>query len=232
MAYVCLGALCAFLILLDEMRRPQPMWIMNIVWPVSALFGTAWIVWQYLAFGRSKTGASMQAGNWAAHARGHGKPFPVEVANATLHCGSGCTLGDICAEAFIVTFPVIAVALGWHRIFAQRLFAGWMLDYVLAFGFGVIFQYFTIAPMRQLSLSQGLLAAIKADALSLTAWQMGMYGFMALAHFVLFRSLLHVELRPESLTSWFMMQIAMLCGFLSSYPVNWWLLKSGIKEPM
>jgi hypothetical protein len=29
-----------------------------------------------------------------------------------------------------------------------------------------------------------------------------------------------------------MMQIAMLCGFLTSYPVNWWPLRSGIKEMM
>jgi FtsP/CotA-like multicopper oxidase with cupredoxin domain len=31
---------------------------------------------------------------------------------------------------------------------------------------------------------------------------------------------------------WFMMQIAMLAGFLTSYPVNWWLLRAGIKERM
>jgi hypothetical protein len=31
---------------------------------------------------------------------------------------------------------------------------------------------------------------------------------------------------------WFMMQIAMLCGFCTSYPVNWWLLRLGIKDPM
>jgi hypothetical protein len=29
-----------------------------------------------------------------------------------------------------------------------------------------------------------------------------------------------------------MMQIAMLAGFLTSYPVNWWLLRAGIKEKM
>jgi hypothetical protein len=34
--------------------------------------------------------------------------------------------------------------------------------------------------MRNLSLGQGIFAAIKADTLSLTAWQIGMYGFMAL----------------------------------------------------
>jgi hypothetical protein len=29
-----------------------------------------------------------------------------------------------------------------------------------------------------------------------------------------------------------MMQIAMPAGFLTSYPVNWWLLRAGIKEKM
>jgi hypothetical protein len=29
-----------------------------------------------------------------------------------------------------------------------------------------------------------------------------------------------------------MMQIAMLVGFATSYPVNWWLIETGIKERM
>jgi hypothetical protein len=28
------------------------------------------------------------------------------------------------------------------------------------------------------------------------------------------------------------MQIAMLAGFLTSYPVNWWLIRRGAKEAM
>ena len=29
-----------------------------------------------------------------------------------------------------------------------------------------------------------------------------------------------------------MMQIAMICGFFTAYPVNWWLIKKKIKEEM
>jgi hypothetical protein len=29
-----------------------------------------------------------------------------------------------------------------------------------------------------------------------------------------------------------MMQIAMVVGFLTTYPVNWWLIRKGIKEKM
>jgi hypothetical protein len=29
-----------------------------------------------------------------------------------------------------------------------------------------------------------------------------------------------------------MMQIGMICGFATSYPMNWWLLRIGLKEAM
>jgi Domain of unknown function (DUF4396) len=29
-----------------------------------------------------------------------------------------------------------------------------------------------------------------------------------------------------------MMQIAMVFGFVTSYPINWWLIPSGVKEEM
>jgi hypothetical protein len=29
-----------------------------------------------------------------------------------------------------------------------------------------------------------------------------------------------------------MMQIAMICGFATAYPVNAWLIRSGVKEAM
>ena len=59
-----------------------------------------------------------------------------------------------------------------------------------------------------------------------------MYGFMAIAQFCLFRTLLGVRLEVASPEFWFMMQIAMIAGFCASYPINWWLIKAGIKERM
>jgi hypothetical protein len=233
-AYLLLGAVCAAVIMFDEIRHPQHMWIMNVVWPVTALFGTVWIPWQYFAYGRLSTHEKARA----AMARREELPsrmlvpFPILVANATLHCGSGCTLGDICAEWLIFAVPAIAVVFGWHSIFDEQLFAVWIVDYLFAYALGIVFQYFTIAPMRGLSFGEGIIAAIKADTLSLTAWQIGMYGFMAFAHFYVFGQLIGTDLQVSSAEFWFMMQIAMLCGFLTSYPVNWWLIRSGIKEKM
>jgi hypothetical protein len=75
---------------------------------------------------------------------------------------------------------------------------------------------------------EGFIAALKADTLSLTSWQIGMYGWMALIIFVIIGH----EIEKTNPVFWFMMQIAMLAGFFTSYPVNWWLLRKGIKEKM
>ena len=216
-AFLILGAGCALVIAVDVARHPQHMWIMNLVWPVTALFGTVWVLWQYFTYGR--------AGAREA-------PYPIMVANGALHCGSGCTLGDIVAEWLVFLVPAIAVAFGYHSLFGERMFAVWIVDYLFAYAFGIFFQYFTIAPMRDLSFWQGIIAAVKADTLSLTAWQVGMYGFMAFAAFYLFRHVLGVDLETDTVEFWFMMQIAMICGFLTAYPVNWWLIKVGLKEKM
>jgi hypothetical protein len=61
--------------------------------------------------------------------------------------------------------------------------------------------------MRGLSFRDGIVAAVKADTFSLTAWQIGMYGFMAVAYFLLFRSVLGVKLETSTAEFWFMMQI-------------------------
>ena len=233
-ASLLLATLCLLIIALDLLKHPQHMWIMNVVWPVTALFGSVWIVWQYFRYGR------LAERRLAHEAEQRGKdppnkrltPFPIIVANGTLHCGSGCTLGDITAELLMMAFPAIVVAFGYTTLFSDEIFARWIIDYIFAYAFGIVFQYFTIAPMRGLSPGKGIVAAIKADTLSLTAWQFGMYGFMAIAHFVIFERGFGAKLKPTSVEFWFMMQVAMVCGFLTSYPVNWWLITRGIKEKM
>lgn len=229
-----LGFAAAIVITIDEVRHPQRMWIMNVVWPTVALFGTAPMIWAYFRYGRL---TMMEV---ARTAKDGGRepsdriktPFSVMVGKSTLHCGSGCALGDICAEWLAFVFPLIAVWCGWHWLFREKLFAVWVLDFIFAFVIGIAFQYFTIVPMRHLEMAAGIRAALKADALSLTAWQIGMYGFMGFANLYVFPHVLGIGVEVSSVEFWFMMQIAMLCGFLTSYPVNWWLLRSGIKEMM
>jgi hypothetical protein len=209
------AAIIAVHILLGHRQR---MWIMNAVWPLTALYSGPIGLAAYFVVGRSSVKTKTGEENKTTSAPK--KSFWESTGIATTHCGAGCTLGDIFAEWFVVLVPL--------SLFGHRMFGSWLLDFIVAFAIGIAFQYFTIKPMRQLSAAEGVKAAIKADAASLTAWQIGMYGWMAIATFVIF----HRELDQRTPLFWFMMQIGMLAGFVTSYPVNGWLLRRGLKESM
>lgn len=137
------------------------------------------------------------------------------------HCGAGCTLGDIMAE-----FAVFGLGASAGGLILGAEYIG---DYVAAVGLGIVFQYFAIAPMRGLSLRKGLAEAAKADVASLTAFEAGLFGWMAVIYFVLFPS---PHLHPDSPVYWFLMQIGMIAGSFTAWPVNMWLIRAGIKEAM
>lgn len=214
------GFLCATYIAVDEMRYPQKMWIMNLVWPLTALFGS--VVWLafYRSFGRNDG------------TQDDDPPMPIAVAKGASHCGAGCTLGDIIVEWAVFALPGIAVFFGWQSLFAEKIFAVWIPDYLVAFAIGIVFQYFTIVPMRGLSFGKGIWAAMKADTLSITSWQVGMYGLMAIGQFLWFKPAYGGVAEVNTPEFWWLMQIAMLAGFATAYPTNWWLIRLGLKEKM
>ena len=78
-------------------------------------------------------------------------------------------------------------------------------------------------------LYDGIIAALKADTLSLTAFEIGLFGWMAIMQLVLFPG---PHLKPDHAAYWFLMQIGMILGFASAFPVNVWLIRRGIKEAM
>ena len=229
-----LGGICFLIVIVDIVRHPQRMGIMNIVWPVTALFGTFLVVAGYFRYGRLTTaeaGRGAQcSGQYVRSERSI--PYPVKVAKGALHCGSGCMIGDVLAEWLAFLVPTVAVWFGWRWLFAEKIFAVWIVDFIFAFVLGIVFQYFAIVPMRSLSPREGLVAAIKADTLSLLSWQVGMYGFMAIAQFLVFGGLFGTRVEVDSPEFWFAMQLAMIAGFITAYPVNWWLIKAGLKESM
>jgi hypothetical protein len=186
--------------------RRQRMGIMEAVWPVTALYLGPLALWAYRRWGRPD-------------APEHGERVAVGI--GVSHCGAGCTLGDIIGAWLVF-------ALGW-TLLGLALPAEYLVDFALAFMLGIVFQYFSIAPMRGLGLRDGILAALKADTLSLTAFEIGLFGWMAFMQLVLFR---HPHLSPAHVAYWLLMQIGMALGFLTAYPVNVWLVRRGIKEAM
>lgn len=231
LAWISLGTAfaCSIVIATDEIRHPQKMWIMNVVWPVTALYFSVFAVWAYFRAGRGMTKDAMQ-GMSEQEMKQHQEqqkeqarrsPTWKQTALSDSHCGAGCTLADIVTE--FTVFGVGATLLG------KELYASYVWDFVAAWSLGVVFQYFTIKPMRNLSVGGGIWAAIKADTLSISAFQIGMYGWMALVFFKFFPA---PHLHPNEPTYWLMMQVAMICGFITSLPVNWFLVKIGWKEAM
>ncbi len=103
------------------------------------------------------------------------------------------------------------------------------MDFLLAWSFGIVFQYLTVAPLRGLSFGKGVLAAIRADTLSIVSFQIGLFAWMAVTYYVLFPS---PHLKPTEGVFWFMMQLGMILGFFTSYPANVLLIKKGWKEKM
>lgn len=83
--------------------------------------------------------------------------------------------------------------------------------------------------MRGLSLGKGIVAAARADTLSIMMFEVGMFGWMAISWYLLFPA---PHLDPGEAVFWFMMQIAMIAGFFTAIPANAWLIKIGWKEKM
>jgi hypothetical protein len=222
-----LAAVCSLAIAIDILAgRRQVMAVMNLVWPITALYLGPIGLWAYWTMGRPDAKPTNHAAmpGMAGHAMvGNAlrtRPFWQSVFVATSHCGAGCVVGDLIGEAFVA-----GLGLEW---FGSRMLTTFAVVFVLSYAVGIGFQFFAIAPMRGLGLRDGLVAAIRADTVSLLAFEVGMFGWM-----VLLRALpVATPMGPTSLAYWPLMQVAMIVGFLTSYPANWWLVTHGFKESM
>lgn len=243
MIFVVSGLVSCLIIFMDTRKHKQPMTIMGAVWPLTGLWASWAGLWAYYRFGRAKKAMDgsmpgmdmdsmpdmdmshqappmqMDKGNMDNMI----PPSPTwqQISLSTLHCGAGCTLADLAGEWFTFFIPL---SIGSSLIAGQ-----WVFDYLLALATGILFQYLAIRQMENLPARQILKKAFKADVLSLTSWQIGMYGWMAIVIFLFSNGL---SFPKTSWEFWFMMQIAMLLGFITAYPVNRLLIKKGIKKGM
>jgi hypothetical protein len=185
---------------------------MNVVWPITGLYlpMVGWLLYADMA--RRKPTRDM-------HAAHSGRPFWKSVFVSTTHCAAGCVIGDI------IGAPIVFWA-GW-TLFGSRLYAEFLVLFVLAYIFGIAFQYLPIRAMRRISRRDALGETIKADTLALTAFEIGLFAWMA---FIYFQFVPRSEL--TSPTYWFMMQIGMVLGFIVSFPANWYLVRAGVKPGM
>ncbi len=246
---ICVGGLSSIVVYVDiNMGRYQAMPIMNLVWPITALYmGPVGVLayWRYARVKKPKRMApkapkggggemscgagmdmsgddadvgGMDMGGMDADAKPQHITFKSVFVSAT-HCGAGCSVADLLAETLIFLLGI--------TIFGAAIWAGFIIDYFVALGFGIVFQYYNIKPMRpDLTPGEGIREAVKADFLSLTSFQVGMYAWMLAVWFVFDGSIL-----ANNPIFWWMMQIAMCFGIVTNFPVNYLLIRWGIKKP-
>ena len=206
-----LALVSAAVIAADEVRRPQKMAVMNVVWPLTALYFSVIAVVAYWKLGRTRQHAH-QDGVTAA-----------QVAVGTSHCGAGCMLADMVMEFTIAATGVV--------LFASAKITGMVLDTVLAWLVGIAFQFWAMRPMQpHKPAGEVVKAAMKADTLSIAAFQVGMFAVMALP----WARWMGATGKWDAFDPrfWLAMQVAMVCGYATSFPMNAWLIRKGWKEAM
>ncbi|WNM25868.1 DUF4396 domain-containing protein [Demequina capsici] len=219
-ASLAIGAACAMVALIHVARHPPEMRVMTVVWPVTMLFGSVAWLWFYVRHGRANLPDTYRRPRWAG------------TATSASHCGAGCAMGDVGAELALAAFPWLAVVVGYGALYQQHIIAAWTWDLVLAFLIGIALQYAAIAPMRRQSRRASLRDAVKADTFSILSWQVGMYTVMGVVQLWLLPAWLGGSVSVLTPVFWAVMQVAMIAGFATAFPVNAMLIRRGVKEAM
>lgn len=138
-----------------------------------------------------------------------------QVLGSTMHCVAGDGVG-ILAGAVIASFlhlsqvPDIA------------------LEYLLGFGFGwTIFQALFMRDEAGGSYVRALSSTFLPELLSMNYLMAGMVPSMILA-----KNYVPASGDPLDPAFWFVMSMALLVGFITAYPMNWWLVSNHMKHGM
>ncbi|KAK4551711.1 hypothetical protein LTR86_010947 [Recurvomyces mirabilis] len=123
------------------------------------------------------------------------RPMFATVTVAVCHCGAGCVLSDIIGEWIV--YGANATING------RTLWVEYLIDFAFAIVIGVVFQYFSIAPMASEYGPKIFYRAAKADFFSLLFFEIGLFGWMAIFQVAIF----HWRLQMGTVTYWFMMQV-------------------------
>lgn len=208
--FIVSGFLCGFIILADILNdRPQKIGIMNGVWFLTGLWAS-WIgLFMYFKIGRSN-----KIRNDDDDIENHnvkkveGKSLSEKILLSTLIYGAGCALANIIAESCSYFYSVYTGRSVWK--------ISWEWDYILALILCLSFRYASIRPEKTAVIPGKIIRKNwKKSFPVITAWQAGVFAY-SLSIFFGFQDMVE----KNSWDFWFMMQIAMFCGFLTAYPVH------------
>ncbi len=138
-----------------------------------------------------------------------------QVLGSTMHCVAGDGVG-------ILAGAVIA------SIFHLSKVADISLEYALGFSFGwSIFQALFMRDMAGGSYPRALSSTFFPELLSMNCLMAGMVPVMTWA-----MKRVPMGHHPSGPAFWFIMSMALLMGFITAYPMNWWLVSHHLKHGM
>jgi len=138
-----------------------------------------------------------------------------QVLGSTMHCVAGDGVG-------ILFGAVIGGAL------SLALLQDIALEYILGFGFGwTIFQALFMKDSAGGTYSKALKNTFIPELVSMNCLMAAMVPISSIA-----KANVPGSESPISVSFWFIMSMALLAGFISAYPMNWWLVTNHLKHGM
>jgi hypothetical protein len=160
---------------------------------------------------RAESAGDQAAGHASAHAHhGHGGGGPWKVsAQATLHCLTGCVVGEVAGLAIGVTFglgiwPTIILATALS--YASGITLG-LLPVMKSQNIGLM------AALRIIWIGEVISIGIMEVVMNAVDYQMGGMSAPSIASWMFWQGLL----------------FAIPAGFLAAWPVNYWLIRRELK---
>ncbi|MEV0425615.1 DUF4396 domain-containing protein [Micromonospora sp. NPDC050495] len=193
----------------------QPVKVMELVWPATALYLGPAAVLSYRRWGRPQSSRWLDRHGNAPRASRHA-PTIIQ----TYHCATHCTLGVIIATP--VTYGV------GLEIFGSTVWPEVVGDYVGAVAIGIAFRYFAEAPGNSRRVWAAMRRFFRADLLTVSVFEIALLGWLAIMHFLVF----HEALRPGSPVFWLVIQVGLIIGFFAAWPPTMWLIRRGIKSEL
>ncbi|MER7892588.1 DUF4396 domain-containing protein [Micromonospora sp. NPDC094482] len=196
-------------------RYRQPVKVMEIVWPATALYFGPAAVLAYRRWGRP------QSPRWLKrHRIPPRRPRHAATIIETLHCATHCVLGAIIATLLVFGFGL--------EISAKRLWPELIGDYVAAVVIGIAFRYFTEADTGVRRAWTATRRFLRGDLLSVSVFEFALLGWLALMEFMVF----HETLQPSSPVFWLIVQVGLIIGFFAAWPPTLWLIRRGAKAEL
>ena len=184
---------------------------MNAVWAATGLYLGPLAVWAYHHYGRRRSE------KWqAAHGVAPEKDLSAATVTGGIPGGVASLVGHVIGVPLIVLSGVTLAGLDlWAMIAAVAAVA-------TAFLFAYEY-FFSTVPARRLSGGQGIGVAALIAFATVLAFDVGMGGWMLFLHFG------WVMPSVTDVTFLFLMQVGLVLGFLTGYPMVRFLVARGVK---